>query len=190
MLKRQLQSIVLVLTCLFSGLSLAQDDDLRNDPGFYDFGDVPGISGDPKVEIDLNPLMLGMVASAAAEKDSEVSDILSGLRGIKVYVYEHVESPDQVRGFIDEVSGVLEDQAWMRMVYINSEDSKVRIHVRPDGASIAGMTIMVSSDDDEAVFINVVGSINPSELGRIAGNIGVGNLIDDLGEAVSDAQLQ
>lgn len=190
MFKRQIQIILVALSCLISSVGFAQDDDLRNDPGYYDFGRVPGITGEPKVEIDLNPLMLGMVSGASRDKSPEVADILSGLRGIKVYVYEQVDSRDQVMAYIDEVSGALEDQEWMRMIYVNSDDAKVRMHVRPNGGSIAGLTVMVAGDDNEAVFINVVGDIDPRQLGQIAGNVGFGNLIEDLGEAFSTVQSQ
>lgn len=177
MFKRVLIALAAMCVSLVSLNAVAQDD-LKNDPGFYDFGHVPGINVDPSVEIGLNPLMLGMLSEATDGSDSEAAEILSGLRGIKLYVYEEISNNTDVYNFIEEVSDELEGQDWMRMVYINSEDSKVRIHVRPDGREISGMTIMVAGDDNEAVFMNIVGNINPAKLGKVAKKIGIKDALD------------
>lgn len=177
MFKRVLIALAAMCVSLAS-LNAAAQDELQNEPGYYDFGHVPGINVDPSVEIGLNPLMLGMLSEATDGSDSEAADILSGLRGIKLYVYEEISNNTDVYNFIEEVSDELEGQDWMRMVYINSEDSKVRIHVRPDGREISGMTIMVAGDDNEAVFMNIVGNINPAKLGKVAKKIGIKDALD------------
>ena len=173
--------------CLCVGMAQAQSNNLSGDPGYFDFGQVPGIVDEPKVQIDLNPLMLGFIADAAEGEESGVKDVLKGLRGIKVYVYELTQGRDQVLGFIDAVGLELEGRNWMRMVYIDSDDTKVRIHVRPDGGSISGMTLMVLGDDNEAVFMNIVGDINPAKLGKVVSNVGIDGFVGDLGEAMKQA---
>lgn len=184
-------AVALVFAGLFSGNLMAQDDSYRNEPGYYDFGRVPGIKAEPKVEVDLNPLMLSMVAEAANEKSPQTADILSGLRGVKLYVYEDVaDGREEIFKFIDDVGSQLEKADWMRLIYVNSEDAKVRIHVRPGSEGISGLTIMVMGDDGEAVFMNIVGDINPAKLGKLAGSGGLGDLLDNLGEAAGNLKLE
>jgi len=186
------RSILILALCLGSSWAVAQNNNASSSPGYFDFGRIPGVVDEPKVQIDLNPIMLGFMAGALKEKNAESASVLEGIRGIKVFVYELTQGRDQVRSFIDDIGNRLEGESWMRMIYVDSEDSKVRIHVRPgvNGASISGMTLMVLSDDDDAVFMNIVGDINPSKLGQIASSVGFKNLLDDLSDAAEEVGVQ
>jgi hypothetical protein len=46
--------------------------------------------------------------------------------------------------------------------------------------SLAGITVMVTDNGggDEAVFINIAGTIQPAQLGRIAGAIGMDGMFN------------
>ena len=186
MIKRLLVSIVLIIS---ASLATAQTNNLAALPGYYNFGNIPGVIDEPKVQIDINPMMLNFISNMAKESEPEAAEALSGIRGIKVFVYELSEGPDQVYGFIDNASQELEGSQWMRMVSVDAEDAKVRIHVMPDGDSISGMTLMVVGDDNEAVFMNIVGEINPAKLGQIAGRVGLDNVLDDLGAAIESGEI-
>ena len=51
---------------------------------------------------------------------------------------------------------------------VRDDDEHVHIHVRVYEGVIVGMMVMVvSPDDDESVFLNIVGEINPEQIGRI-----------------------
>lgn len=180
-------SASLLISLLSMGVQ-AQSDDLRNLPGYFNFGQIPGVVDNPKVQIDLNPVMLGLLKGVADSKESEAAEVLAGLQGVRVFVYELTEGQQEVMNFINNAGQELESDGWMRMVYVEDKESSVRIHVKPNGGTISGLTVMVLGDDSEAVFINVIGDINPAELGKIAGNIGIGDLIDDISEAVEEVE--
>jgi len=142
--------------------------------GYFDFGQVPGIADQPKVQIDLNPTMLSFVTEAARAADPESGDVIAGIDNVRVRVYETTDDMDELLEFIDDTSGRLESEGWQRTVYVDEDESKVRIYMKFENNNATGVTIMVAGDhDDEAVFINVAGIINPTQLGRLMRTIGM-----------------
>jgi Domain of unknown function (DUF4252) len=152
-----------------------------NAQGYFDFDSVPGLGAQPTVQIDLNTQMLNFVKAIAAESDPEAASVLSGIEGVRVRVYGELEDRDQVLDFIDDTSGRLERDGWTRAVYVQGDEERVRVYIRFEDTRMAGMTVMVATtdSDDGAVFINVVGQIDPAELGKLARGIGVGGVLDD-----------
>jgi uncharacterized protein DUF4252 len=142
--------------------------------GFFDFSKIPGLP-EPTVQIDLNPAMLGFVAEAARSTDPETADVLTGIEGVRVYVYEDIGANMQaVLSYIDDTSKQLESEGWHRTVFVQEGDEKVRIYMKLATATgstksnVSGLTIMVADGGGEAVFINVAGEIEPAQFGRLA----------------------
>ena len=64
-------------------------------------------------------------------------------------------------------------------VRVREEDEDVHIYMLPGkGDNIDGLVVMVVTDDDEAVFINVVGTIDPVQIGRIGHSFRIDALED------------
>ena len=58
------------------------------------------------------------------------------------------------------------------MVTVNSADEQVRVFMKINGETVDGITVM-AVEDTEAVFVNVIGNINPAELERVMDNFDV-----------------
>jgi len=82
---------------------------------------------------------------------------------------------------VDDTSTQLQAAGWNNVVRVREQGEHMRIFMRPgtDG-TLPGLTIMVadSGASDEAVFINVAGAIQPSQLGRIAAAIGMDGMFN------------
>jgi hypothetical protein len=50
---------------------------------------------------------------------------------------------------------------------IREDENEVYLYVKEHGEEIDGLTAMVISEEGEAVFVNIVGHIDPSQIGRI-----------------------
>ena len=163
----------------------AQDDNIEAMPGFFDFGSIPGVASEPKVQIDLNPVLLGFVREASKEAESDAGNALAGLKSVRVSVYEAVENQDAVMDYIGETSQQMESEGWQRVIYVEEQgEERVRMYMKSQGNRVAGLTMMVAGGgDDEAVFINIVGDIDPAQLGKLAGSLGAGGLLDGLSQA-------
>jgi hypothetical protein len=159
--------------------------------GYFVFDEIPGL-GEPNVQIDLDPAMLGLVTEATKPSNPQAADAIASIKGVRVLVYEDIEDHlEAVRTYVDETSRKLERDGWRRTVYIRDGDENVRVYVKlgdpataakPQAAgTVAGMTVMVIDGDSEAVFINVTGPIDPAELGGIASGFGLGGALDSVG---------
>lgn len=141
-----------------SGTAVAQ--------GAFDFDHIPGIDEEPTVSVDLNSVMLGFVKAMLTNVDPATAEILDGLRSIRVRVYNDTDKTRQFSDFMDDMSAQLESAGWQRAVLVQEEGSKVRIHMHMTEQEVTGMTVMLF-DGDEAVFINIDGTISAEDLGRM-----------------------
>ena len=123
--------------------------------------------------------MLGFVQAAASAADPAAAEILAGIEGVRVLVYDILDDSDEVMKFIDDASGALERDGWQRAVYIQDDDARVRVYMKFEGTTVAGMTVMVADPgrEGDAVFINVAGEIDPTKIGELAASLGVGDAL-------------
>jgi hypothetical protein len=152
--------------------------------GDFLFDEIPGLDMEPSVQIDLNPELMNFFTEAAKGAEGEAAAALEGITNVRVRVYEGISSDigDLMR-FVDDTTTRLERDGWHAVVRVNEGGERVRVYMKPgtDGM-ISGLTVMVtdSGSGDEAVFINVAGSIEPARLGRIAAAVGMDGMFDML----------
>lgn len=174
--------IAAILAALFCGPVFAQDwmDNLPAKAGYVDFGNLTELFGqEPKVEVMLGGPLVTFLAEASRQEDPELAKMLEGLTAISVNVYELGEGDRQAaRERVETLAQRLRDQQWQRTVKVNEGDSRVQMFMRTDGNQIAGLALMVLGGDSEAVFINVVGDVDPAALGKLAGKFGVSADLD------------
>lgn len=174
--------IAAFLAVACTGPVLAQDwtESLPSKAGYVDFGNLTELFGhEPKVEVMLGGPLVTFLAEASRQEDPELAEMLDGLTAITVNVYDLDEGDtNAARDRVEELAARLGDQQWQRTVRVTEEDSRMHMFVKSDGPKIAGLALMVLSDDSEAVFINVVGDVDPAALGKLAGKFGVSADID------------
>jgi len=146
--------------------------------GQIDFADLSPYYGEPKVEVNLSASLIGMVGSFANNADPEVGEILSKLESVKVRVYGLNGDVEQANATIDSVSSELRADNWETLVTVNDneENQKVRIFSKSTDKIIDGVVVMVVSPEKEAgeaVFINIVGEIDPSKIAKLTDTLDV-----------------
>lgn len=167
-LKHSLNSLLITFATLFLSLSaMAQEDELRDLPGFVDFGELAGIYGDPKVEISVGAALLGFLSAVSKNEDPETAEIFETLKGVRVNVYELNGDAGPALDQMDLVIDDLKRDNWAPVVRVNDEDEHVQIFMKLNGSTIEGLTLMAVGDDDEAVFINVIGNLDPDKLAKV-----------------------
>jgi hypothetical protein len=161
--------------CLMSLLALpamAQEDELKNFAGYVDFGPLGSIFGEPTIQIAIGSSLLGLVSSLSANEDPDAAQLLRRLNGVRVNVYETSEMADGAVDYVKDISSQLRDLGWESVVSVNSSDEQVRIFMNINEDRIEGITVM-AVEDSEAVFVNVIGNINPEELGKVMDNFDI-----------------
>jgi len=155
-----------VLCLLVSMPVLAQEDELRDLEGFIDFGDLSATYGEPKISINIGGMLLQFVGMMSEEGNPETSEIMSQLKGVRVFGYPIAEDPGVAREKFSEVKNTLKSKGWEPVVQVNEEDEQVLIYMKMNGASMEGMTVM-TVDEEEVMFINIIGKLDPRQLGKV-----------------------
>ncbi len=164
--------LIIGLFCTLLTLpAIAQEDELKDLPGYVDFGDLSSVYGEPEVVINLGGAMLNFVGMMSKAKSPETSELISKLKGVRVRIYAADKNADAAKNQsrknqFSEVRGKLKSSGWEPIVQVNEDDEQVLVYIKMDNGNMEGMTVMVI-DEEEAVFVNVIGQLNPAELGKV-----------------------
>jgi hypothetical protein len=159
-----------VVTLLAGTAALAQE--------YFDFGRIRGVPDEPAVQVDLNPMLLSFAGNSTRGVDPQIADLLSSLDGVRVRVYNTIESIDDVGRYVNDTSEQLTRAGWQQIVSVQ-EDGNIRIFIQGDEQFVTGLTGMIVSGS-EAIFINVVGSISSEQVGQLVARAGAGELLGAL----------
>lgn len=147
---------------------------------YLDLGQIRGLPASPAVQVDLNPTMLGIASAVSRASDPAAADLLAAVEGIRVRVYSTLEDPDLVLQSINEVSTRLAREGWQQVVRVQ-EGGDVRVLMQATGETVTGVTAMIVHDN-EAVFVNVVGSLSPQQFAQFLESSGAGEALASLGQ--------
>ena len=172
--------LIMGLAAMLALPAMAQEDALKDFPGYVDFGELNSVFGEPTVQIAVGASLLGLVGSLSASEDPEAAELFKRLNGVRVNVFETKQMADGAVDYVKDVSAQLSNLGWESVVTVNSADEQVRIFMKINNDMVQGITVM-AVEENEAVFVNVIGSLNPAELGKVMGNfdIDLGNHNDD-----------
>ncbi|MCZ6767283.1 MAG: DUF4252 domain-containing protein [bacterium] len=175
--------IAVVLPFTFSNAIAAPDDEYKKLPGYVDF-DAMGIFGnaEPKVEVFLRGPLLKMAIEALRHEDPELVDVLAGIQLVRVHVFDSLDY-DDMKDKTESAVRTLEKKGWELAVRVREHDESITIHMLPgkNDETLEGLVVMVVEGDDEAVFVNIVGTLNVKDIGRI-----VNAFDDDIRIHISD----
>ena len=166
------KGLLLGLTALMALPALAQEDALKAYPGYVDFGELSSIFGEPTVQISVGQALLNLVGSLSAEEDPEAAALFSRPNGWRVNVFENREISPEGVDFVKDTSSKLAALGWESVVTVNQDQEQVRIFMKLSDGQVEGITVM-AVEATEAVFVNVIGNLNPAELEKVMDNFDV-----------------
>ena len=158
---------VAVFSLVASTNSFAQTGEIKNLAGYVDLGDLTDVYGEPNVEINLGPSMLGFAAAIVGADDPEAQALFSGLKSVRLRIYDIDGSAEAALVQIQKTSKQLFAKGWEQIVKVKEDGEDVRVFLKMVDNKIEGMTVLVAGDEDQAVFINIIGSIEPEDLGKL-----------------------
>ena len=162
-----LVGLLLSVSCLSV---TAQPSETREMAGYVEFSDLSAVYGEPKVRINIGEKLLHFVAKMDQEQDKDTAEMLSKLKAVRVEVYKINNNTGPAIALIDKVTRNLQSRNWEPIVIVTDDNNRVRIFVKLNNDVIDGLVLMsVGNDhnDDEAVFINIIGQIDPSQVARV-----------------------
>lgn len=158
--------IVLLSAC---GLT---SKNLITDPGYAKLETPKFWEADKEVSLSLGPTILGF-ASSFIEDEEEVAKLMKTLKGINLRVYNVEDNGELLADYLTETSDQLNTMGWEQLASVYEDDEQVSIMIKLNEEMVSGVVVLVL-DRTEAVFINLIGNIDPSSIQPI-----VAGLYDD-----------
>lgn len=182
---RKTQRGLLIAVVLLGALAVAAQEDLSRDPGFVDFSHLgPFTEEDLVIHISVKDPLLKLVAEGTRESEPELAALMAQLKLIEVYVYEVEEAQRAtIRELLGTTARQLDAKGWEPAITIHMRRDRGYVYLKLADGKPIGLAAMYLDEDDEAVFVNIVGLIDPAKVGRLAARFD----LDLLGERDDDS---
>jgi hypothetical protein len=147
--------------------------------GYVDFGKfLPPDSDGKYVEVNIKENLLKFAAIIAKAQEPEAAKLIGGLKLVRVNVVEmNDKNRTDLTERIGKVRADLETHGWERTVTVKDNGDDVAIFVKTgNGSAIEGLVVTVLGHNHEAVFVNVVGNIDPEQISTIAAKFNIPEL--------------
>ncbi len=184
-MKRTMTWFVLAMTLTVSQASFALGEELKGEPGYVPFSTLDDVYGQPKVMVNIGNVLMKFLA-AASGSDPELSEMIKGMQGIQINVYDTQGRKEPALKQLNEISDRLASVQWQPFIQVNEEDEVVQMLMKTDDEVVQGLVVMVV-DREEAVFMNLVGAIDPNKLGKLMNQLDVDIDVDSVAETISES---
>ena len=159
----------LVLGCASTAFA-GDGEDVTKEPGYVDFGTM-AIFGHKEADVEVLLEQALIKAVGEMSGDPELKQMMAKLKQIRVQTF--AIEPDKLEAIekkTAEVARQLEAQGWAPMVKVVKPRAGERtyVYMKMSGSVIQGMTVMNVDPQDEASFINIVGEIDPEQVGKLS----------------------
>ncbi len=178
-------AIIILLT---SFTLFAQTDDVKKEPGYVDFGDLSRFENSTGVtEVILEEDLLSTLAQLSSEEDENIMAILNGLKLVKANVFEvNEENRDELKSRIDNIDSKLTGSKWKRIVRTRSAEETANVYIKQNKSKqIIGLAVTTLENEGEAAFVNIVGTIDLTTIGKLGNKFNIPHL-DGVGKKNGD----
>lgn len=171
-------SLSVVLVLLLAAPALADPgDEYKKMAGYVDFEELGLVNEfEPSIEVFLRGPLLKLAREAVKHDEPDLASALDNIKLIRVNVFDL----DEIDGFDTKdllqktktLATNLEKQGWEIAIRVRERHEHIYVYLLPGkNEDIDGLVVMVIEDDDQAVFVNIVGTIDPEQIGRIGHSI-------------------
>jgi ribosomal protein L17 len=132
------------------------------------------------VDVTIDEKMLRLASKFLSAKDPEqakVREIIAGLKGVYVKVFEFDKDGEYSKEDVESVRSQLRAPGWTRIVNVVSRrgGDNVEVAVMTEGEKITGLAI-IAAEPNELAVVNIVGPIDLEKLSELEGNFGIPKL--------------
>ncbi|MBU1098000.1 MAG: DUF4252 domain-containing protein [Bacteroidetes bacterium] len=162
--------IVLVFVFLISSALFAQKGDYSKFAGYINFGDFESLQkGDEVTEVLIEEHLIKMVAKMTAKSEPDLSELLNGIKLVKVNSFEVTDkSFEELKTRAEKIDKELMNRKWDRVVKTRSKDNFANVYIKTESEEkIIGLVVASVEKNGEAAFVNIVGDINLETIGRL-----------------------
>ena len=179
-LKYTLITLFTIILIGSAGYLLASSG-IESKPGYVKLTMPSWFMTDTKVALNLGPKGLKplrwMIDKALNSSEGELEleeqlllSVLQDLQGIQLRVYEVDNNRQLFEQAIDESVQTLKQEDWQTLLKVREHDKHVVVMQSGTEKLISGLSVLASTPEN-AVFINLIGEINPESIAIIADGI-------------------
>ena len=154
-----------VMMVLLAMSAMAEEDELKTLPGYVKFESLDEVYGEPKVRVNVGGFLLSLM-SKAAKNDPEAAAVLEGLEGVRINVYSTEGAVAPAINELQNVKNLLFSQNWEPIVQVNEDGENAQVFIKADREGVQGVTV-IAVDEEDAVFVHILGFLDPKHLGTI-----------------------
>lgn len=135
------------------------------------------------VNISLDQSMLQFAGMFMNDKDADEAQakkIIANLKGVYVHSFEFSKPGGYSDDDISALRAALKEPEWSRIINVNKsgkdeEEKTAEIYFRKEGDKIGGLAV-IAAEPRKLTFVEIVGDINPQDLAKLSGQMGIPNL--------------
>ena len=133
------------------------------------------------VDVTMNKSMLQMAAKFLSDRDTDEArtrKLLAGLESVAVRSYEFAREGEYNAADLDAVRAQVQPPAWLRIVGVRSKSSgeNADVYFKNGANGQLGGFLVIVADPRRLTIVNVIGTIDPSQLGDLGGEFGIPRL--------------
>ena len=159
----------LTLLLFWSTSVVAQEVDLKDRPGYIDLSEIKiPVDSDEITEISLGPPLLRMITQFQENGDEELTETLEGIFSIQVKSFEvNEQQAEEMKPIIKKIEEKIYKDNWIRLIQVKKKHELTIIAMKYVENMAVGLFLMSVKPNDESTFMNIVGNINLSDLGKL-----------------------
>jgi hypothetical protein len=157
-------SAVSLLAC---GALIARAADASKPPGYVNFGEfTPPADGGQFVEVNVQSRLINLAARLADAHEPRVAELIRGINSVRINVIGlNDANREELTKRIHKLRNEMTAEGWENVVTVQDRKDSVGVYLKHGKAdAIEGVFVTVLDGGGEAVFVNVVGNINPENL--------------------------
>ncbi|MDP6777166.1 MAG: DUF4252 domain-containing protein [Candidatus Latescibacteria bacterium] len=163
-------TLVIAIVAVACGARAAEEP--ANLPGYVDFESMGmATEAEATVEVLLKGSLLSLVREAAKNHDPEASEFLSQLRAVRVLKYPQA-GQNEVNG-LATLGQKLAGAGWDKIARVDEDEHQALVYVKEGDEKILGLVAAVVKPDDGTYYVNVVGEIDPAQIGKLGGKFNI-----------------
>ena len=108
------------------------------------------------------------LAASAVGSDPELHNVVDGIKGIRILVYENTENNAKSGAYYNEFMSSVSTAQFEELMTVNSEGEKVKFLGKVTNGSIISEMLLVCDADGEFVMISIVGEIDMKDISKLS----------------------
>jgi hypothetical protein len=134
---------------------------------------------DVNIDENLLRLPLSFIANSKEKDAKEVAEIVAGLKGVYVRVFEFASAGQYAEGDFSALRAQVRGAGWSRVVNVMNrrDEQHVEVFLQTGVGSIGGL-VVIATQPKELTVINIVGRIDVEKLSKLEGKFGIPSIAD------------